>query len=272
MTDKSVVGRVVEIWRYSVKSMMGETLNATALTEHGLLGDRAHALIDAQTGKVASAKNPRAWPNLFDFRATYVEPPCEVQSLPPVRITLPDGTSLTSDDAAIDARLSAAIGRSVRLAKSIPAEATAEGYWPDDDWIADRDTVFEFTMPSGTFFDGAAVHVLTTTALDHLRSLSPASRFEVARFRPNVVIEPTDGSSGFAENAWIGRSLALGEARLRIARPAPRCVMTTLAQGSLPKDPTILRAAVEQNDGAVGVYASVLATGRIRRGDLVQLT
>ena len=54
--------RVVAIWRYSVKSMMGEELNATEVTEHGLLGDRAFALIDEETGKTASAKNPRRSP------------------------------------------------------------------------------------------------------------------------------------------------------------------------------------------------------------------
>src|SRR5919202_4799331 len=90
------LGSVVSLWRYPVKSMMGEELNATEVTEHGLLGDRAYALVDAEAGKVASAKNPRRWPNLFDFRAGYPEPPRDARSLPPVRITLPDGESLTT--------------------------------------------------------------------------------------------------------------------------------------------------------------------------------
>src|ERR687884_1792810 len=91
-------GSVVALWRYPVKSMMGEELNATAVTDRGLLGDRAFALVDAETGKVASAKNPRRWPNLFDFRAAYAEPPGD-GPLPPVRITLPDGETLTTDQA-----------------------------------------------------------------------------------------------------------------------------------------------------------------------------
>src|SRR4051794_38228423 len=89
--------RVVAIWRYPVKSMMGEELNATEVTERGLLGDRAFALVDEETGKVASAKTPRRWPGLFDFRAAYVEPPSAAGSLPPARITAPDGESLTTD-------------------------------------------------------------------------------------------------------------------------------------------------------------------------------
>ena len=68
------LGSVVSLWRYPVKSMMGEELNATEITERGLLGDRAYALIDNSDGKVATAKNPQKWPRLFDFRATFIEP------------------------------------------------------------------------------------------------------------------------------------------------------------------------------------------------------
>src|SRR5437764_12120118 len=92
----SVLGSIVALWRYPVKSMLGEELNATEVTERGLLGDRALALVDAETGKVASAKNPRRWPNLFDFRAAYIEGPRESGSLPPVRITFPDGDDVTT--------------------------------------------------------------------------------------------------------------------------------------------------------------------------------
>jgi MOSC domain-containing protein len=264
--------RVVAIWRYPVKSMMGEELNGTEVTEHGLLGDRAFALIDEETGKTASAKHPRRWPHLFDFRAAYIEPPSAARSLPPVRITAPDGESLTTDQAEVDLRLSAAVGRPVRLSRPTAGGATAEGYWPDHDWLAQRDEVFEFPLPPGTFFDGSAIHVVTTATLDRLRSLAPASRFEVPRFRPNFVIAPPAGSEGFIENGWIGRTLALGEVVLSIDGPCPRCVMTTLSQSSLPRDPGVLRTAVQQNAGNVGVYATVVRGGRVRRGDSVELS
>jgi len=267
----STVGRVVGIWRYPVKSMMGEELNATAMTDRGLPGDRAFALVDVETGKVASAKNPRRWPTLFDFRAAYVEPPGDDRPLPPVRITLPDGETLTTDQADAEPRLAAAVGRPVRLARAGSGAVTAEGYWPDHDWLAHRDEVFDFPLPPGTFFDCAAVHLVTTATLDRLRGMSPASRFEVPRFRPNFVIELTDGSDGFVENGWVGRTLTLGGVQLRIDGPCPRCVMTTLSQGSLPKEPGVLRTAVQENGGNVGVYASVIRGGRIRRGDSVEL-
>ena len=81
-------GSVASLWRYPVKSMLGEELTATEVTERGLLGDRAYALVDSADGKAATAKNPRKWPTLFGFRAAFIEPPRPDASVPPVRITL----------------------------------------------------------------------------------------------------------------------------------------------------------------------------------------
>ena len=97
----SILGRVVALWRYPVKSMQGEALNRALLSERGILGDRALALLDVETGKVASAKSPRMWPNLLDFHATFVEPPRVHEPLPPVQITLPGGESVTFADAMV---------------------------------------------------------------------------------------------------------------------------------------------------------------------------
>ena len=135
-----------------------------------------------------------------------------------------------------------------------------------------RDTVTDFGLPQGTFFDAAVVHVLTTATLDRLRMLYPQGRFEVRRFRPNMVIESANGGTDFVENAWIGRTLAIGDAvRLSITGPCPRCVMTTLPQGDLPRDVGILRTAAQHNQANVGVYASVVQGGKVRRGDPVSL-
>jgi uncharacterized protein YcbX len=135
-----------------------------------------------------------------------------------------------------------------------------------------RDTVTDFTLPAGTFFDVAMVHLLTTATLDRLRELSPQGRFEVRRFRPNIVVQLASEEKGFAENAWVGHMLAIGTAvRLHITGPCGRCVMTTLAQGELPRDPDILRTAAQYNQVNVGVYAAVVQGGTIRRGDPVRM-
>ena len=269
---KTDVGSVVSLWRYPVKSMMGEEMGTSEVTERGLLGDRSYAMIDPSTGKVASAKNPRKWPNLFDFRAAYTEAPRPGEKVPPVRIAAPDGTIVSSDQSDIDQTLSAALGREATLVTSAPKTPTLEEYWPDLEGLDHRETVTEEDMPPETFFDLAVVHILTTATINRLRELYPEGRFEVRRFRPNIVVEPISGERDFVENSWIGRTLNLGdEVRLSITDPCPRCVMTTLPQGDLPKDVGILRTVAQHNQTHVGVYATVLQGGMVRRGDPVRL-
>lgn len=255
-TSGDTVGAVASIWRYPVKSMLGEEVAGTTVAARGLEGDRAFALLDVETGRVVSAKNPRRWPGLFACRAT-------LDATGTARMALADGTTLTSADGDADARLSAALGRPVRLVRDPIAGAVAEGYSPEDNsW-------FEFALPPGSFFDGATVHLVTTATLAHLAELAPGSQFETARFRPNFVL--TTAGDGFVEQRWLGRTLTLGEVLLRIDGPCPRCVMTTLPQGTLPHDPAILRTAVRHASGNVGVYASVVRGGVIPRGAAVVL-
>lgn len=266
------LGSVATLWRYPVKSMMGEELNAAVVTGRGLLGDRAYALVDVEDGKVASAKNPRKWPQLFAFRAALVEPPAAGDAIPPVRIALPDGTTLTSRDEDLDRNISAVLGRQVTLRAVPPEKPSLEEYWPDMEELDHRDTVTDEAMPPETFFDAAALHLLTTATLDTLRKSYPEGRFEVRRFRPNLVVDTGVPATGFPEDAWIGRTLRIGEeVRIRVTGPCPRCVMTTLPQGDLPNDPGILRTAARQNRAHVGVYAKVLQGGVVRRGDIISL-
>jgi uncharacterized protein YcbX len=271
-TGTTPLGSIAAIRRYPVKSMRGEELDEGVITERGLLGDRSYALVDVETGQVVSAKNPRKWGNLFEFRSALVESPSYNESIPAARITLPDGATVRSDDPGVEERLSALLGRTVRLESSPPPASWIEGYWPDYDWLEARDKLFHVDLPPGTFFDGSLVHFITTATLERLAALSPQSRFDVRRFRPNFIIDVPDKAGGFVEDAWVGRTIAIGdEVRLTITHPCARCVMTTLPQDELPKDPNVLRTAVRHNQGNVGVNASVLRGGRIRRGDAVSV-
>jgi len=266
------VGSVVSLWRYPIKSMLGEELNASCVTEHGLLGDRTRALVDQTTGKVASAKNPLKWGKLFDFRASFVDPPRSGEPLPDVRISFPDGRSVMADQPGADDALSEALGARVRLMASSLEKPSLEEYWPDIEGLANREKVTEEFMPARTFFDAASVHVLTTATTDRLAELYPEGRFEARRFRPNLVVEPAQHVKDFVENGWVGRTLRVGEeVRLKVSGPCGRCVMTTLAQGDLPNDLGILRTAVRHNKVKVGVYASVEQGGNIKRADPVWL-
>jgi MOSC domain-containing protein len=271
MTAALSVGRLLSLHRYPVKSMMGEELESSRLGAKGLEGDRLFALGDPATGKVASAKNPSKWPNLFEFSASYVAAP-ESGAAPAVRITLPGGATVLSGQNGVDEELSAAAGRPARLLAAAPRQSTLEEYWPDIDGLARRDEVSDEALPTETFFDCAAVHLLTTATLEELQRLHPEGRVEARRFRPNLVIGTDSAVTGFAEGPWTGRVLALGsEVKLKITGPCGRCVMTTLAQGDLPRDLGVLRTAARFNQAQVGAYASVLQGGTVRRGDPVEL-
>lgn len=268
-TTGITTGTVNALWRYPVKSMAGEQLDASEVTGRGLLGDRAYALVDAADGKVATAKNPRTWPTLFAFAAALADPPHPDASLPAVRITLPDGGTVTSGQPDADELLSAVLGRPVRLQAAAAGGRTSEEYWPDIEGLDARDTVTDFDLPEGMFFDCAVVHLVTTSTLEHLHELYPQGEMAVRRFRPNVVVG-TAGGPAFVENDWVGRTLHLGEqVQLQVDGPCPRCVMVTLPQGDLPKDLGILRTAAQHNGANVGIYASVVRGGRVQAGDVL---
>lgn len=152
MSESSSIS-VSTLWRYPVKSMLGEELNSSGITTLGILGDRAFALVDVETGQVVSAKNPKKWPDFFAYRAAYATPP-EDGTMPAVWITLPSGKIVRSDQADVDAVLSAALSRSVSLQVSAPESPVLEEYCPDNE--GKDNEVIRAAMagdaPVGTFF------------------------------------------------------------------------------------------------------------------------
>ena len=296
MATNAIVGSVDALWRFPVKSMGGEQIEQAELSERGIAGDRAYALIDTDTGKVVSAKSVKLFPGMLNCRATFVEPPVSGSEPPPVRIVLPSGVTVTSESNDAERILSEHFQRNVTLAKSAPDDFTIDMYHPDlgdldptgrRDVVADQKLGSAFFaergLPSpvaaGLFFDLFPISVLTTSSLDRLNELQPQSRFDQRRFRMNVIVNANE--TGFVENGWIGRELAIGEdVKLRVAIPDSRCVMTTLPQGDLLKDTEILRGLARHNRiqvadagqyPCVGVYAVVEAPGVIRTGDEVKL-
>lgn len=259
--ERTLVGHVADVRRYPVKSMQGECLDRCAVGPGGLDGDRRFAVIDAETGRVASAKNPRKWSRLLDLRA-------ELRAGVLIAI-FPDGTELRADYDDLDARLSQLFGRSVTLRDVPPASAAIEVHWPDVAGLPGAGSEAVEGLGVGGFFDLAPLHLLTTASLRRFRELAPASDFDPRRFRPNVVIETLPAWAGFVEAGWVGRMVAVGDVPLTVTAPCSRCVMTTLAQPGLPADHVILRTSVGYNAAAVGVYARADGTGSLAVGDPV---
>ena len=274
--------------------MLGERRDSAVVASTGVVGDRAYAVIDRADGKVASAKNPRKWRALLSCRAEFVEEPTVGGATPPVRITMPDGRAVTSDDPDVHELLSNFLGRDVTLANAAPPGATFEETWPDiegmaptefidstrvrsDEGEAVSDLALGLAAAPGSFFDLAPIHLVTSSSLDELGERQPGSQFVSQRFRPNVVIAAP--GRGFVENGWVGATLRLGaDASVSVMMPTMRCVMTTLAQGDLPDDRAILRAATTHNRveisglghwACVGAYAAVLTPGSIGLGDAI---
>lgn len=288
MTEE-LAGAVVGLWRYPVKSMLGERLDVAAVGAGGVAGDRAYALIDVETGAVASAKHPRKWARLLACSAAFVAEPSPGAPPPPVRITLPDGSATRSDSPDVDAVLSRLLGRQVRLRAQGPGEHFREAdRSPPGEAGAEpqiRREPLALGAPPGSFFDYGTLHLLATSTLDRLEALAPGSRFAPQRFRPNILVAPVGDTEGFVERGWLGQSLSLGDGvALFGLDPCPRCVVTTLAHGDLGADPGVLRAVAAHSEApsvtlapgvvfqaVAGLYASVVAGGTIRVGDGLSL-
>jgi uncharacterized protein YcbX len=259
--------------------MLGEELRAANVTERGLAGDRALALVHHETGKVVSAKNPRLWRDMLKLAAT---------SGPDVKITFPDGTALASTDPGIDAALSEFLGRPVALATTPPPVASLERSDPEEvlregiDAEVRMDIIEQVgaAAPDGTFFDYAPLHLITTSSLDRIAELSPRGAVELARYRPNLVIRTP--AAGFTENDWVGRELLIGrDLAVRVISRTPRCAIPTLEHGNLPRDTDALRVPAAHNrispghdlrpEPCVGVHGQVIRPGRVELGDEVRL-
>lgn len=277
--EGAACGAVAEIWRYPVKSMLGERLAASTLGERGVSGDRGWAIQDRETGKIASAKRPRIWGALLTCQVA-MDGERDVAT-----ITLPGGRRVIAGENGADAALSAFLGRSVSLIAKPPAVAEIERYWPDIAGLDQRDTVTANDIAAsapGTFFDFAPIHLVTTASLANLRALHPRGQIPVTRFRPNLIIE-TGGAPGWVENSWVERTLRMGhEVRLRVITPTPRCIVPTLEQPDAPRDTNVLRAIATHNrppipplggrpQASLGVYALVERPGVIQRGDRIWL-
>lgn len=278
--ERRKIGTVKALWRFPVKSMLGEQLDELEITARGVVGDRAWALRDVDNKRVASAKK---FANLLTFRAKFEGQPV-LGNLPPVQITLPGGRTIHAHDANASEIISQATGHKFQL-EHVP-QAAGENAGIDPHTIF-GDVPFEkvfagmtadkapdyFALQAGTFFDSAMFHVLASGTLAHLREITGGkSDFDYRRFRPNMFLDTGSDASGFVEDGWLGGLLEVGDGlKITGIQPALRCVMTTLPQQDLPKDPVIIRAAAQHHKANIGAFTSIEGSGRVHLGDPVYL-
>jgi hypothetical protein len=286
--DSTVNGvpTVEAVFRYPVRSMLGTRVEQAEVRASGLVADRGWALVDLQTGKVASAKQPRLWRSLLQLQAEYHAGAGRADPAGAVTITLPDGTEVRAGEPGADEVLSGFVGRPVALLRgrepgagidrAVPEEVLAHGASAE---VAFESLELSQQAPGDTFVDYAPVHLITTATLAAVTSAvgaAPGARV----FRPNLILA-TPGLSGYAENDWVGRQLAIGgQVRMEIFLPTPRCAVPTLAHGQDPGNPQVLRALARGNripvagfgpQTCAGVYAKVVRPGRVRAGDEIRV-
>jgi uncharacterized protein YcbX len=274
-----LVGTIAELWRYPIKSMLGEQRSSLLVTELGVLGDRAWALRDPATGRIAGAKKH---PRLLEFRATYeIEPTPKTPGR--IRIEAPDGRVFSPEDEGASSLVAEILGHDLRFdnragmdEKTTIDRETVFGDLPvsslKPDWTPETMPDY-FQLATGSFLEIGAVYLLTSGSVDHLRALrGEGAIVDRVRFRPNIYIESTASWTGFVEDTWLESSLAIGdEVTCRDFERTLWCVTSTLAQESIPRDLGILRTLAQHHDGCLGVYASVSASGHVRVGDKVVL-
>jgi uncharacterized protein YcbX len=277
--------QVSQLWRYPVKSMVGGRVDSIVLDELGVVGDRTWAVRDLERGGIRGAKKIGS---LMRLAARDID---DGQ----VEITFPDGSTIRTDDADADERLSAALDHRVRLEALRPADDLdhyRRGGPDSDDVVAELRSIFgregdeplpdfsvfppiiaEFESPPGTYYDVFPLMVMSEAALAALAVALPDSNVDIRRFRPSFVIDTGDDGAdastpGHPEFDWTGRRATIGGATVEFGAPCPRCVMVTREiSADIPADRAVLRHIVRDLDQNLGIYATVVTPGAIRSGD-----
>ena len=232
--------RVLELWRYPVKSLQGERLDEARIGWGGIEGDRQWALFDVGTGLGLTARRE---PDLLFATARLGDDGG-------VEIVLPDGT-VTVDDAV----LSDWLGRPVALRSAAEVTDRRRYESPEDD-LDERSGWHDWEgAAGGAFHDNAGGRL-------SLVSTGTLGTWDRRRFRANVVLD------GAGEDALVGSGVRLGEAVLDVREPIPRCVMVTRPQGGgIGRDTAVLKTVHRERGGNLAVAALVRKPGAVRTGD-----
>jgi uncharacterized protein YcbX len=228
-----VVGRIVGLWRYPVKSMAPETLAAVDVSWHGFSGDRRWAFMRdgvPQSGFPWLTLRERG--DMGHYRPSFLEPDRPDKSATVVRT--PSGAVLDITDPALAAELCPG-ARVVRMDRGV--------------------------------FDTFPLSLITTQTIAALDEMVGA-RLAVQRFRPNILVEAAGGAP-FPEDGWVGRVLRAGGARMRIDKRDGRCAVITIDPETTERQPEVLRVVARDRNGCLGVYGSTVEPGSLRVGDSV---
>jgi MOSC domain-containing protein len=283
-----LVGHIKEVWRYPVKSMVGEILDQAYIASYGLQGDRGWAVRDEDAGELTVV---RKTPKLLHCKARYTQEP-NGEEIPTAIIEFPDGSEVCSDDPQANQRISSLTKKHLslwplqpkrnwqhyRLAGVTGAKAMKRQFaskeLPDMSsfsWKLLMELSF-FATPLGRHYDCFPLHILTTNSLKKMAEIEPEGDFRAERFRPNLLIESATDVIGFDEFNWLDGTLSIGETIIKCESRTVRCSMPAQPQADIDKDSRVIRAVNNHTGRHLGINATVIQTGNIRCGDEVRWT
>jgi MOSC domain-containing protein len=235
VSERVLVGRVAALFRYPVKSMAAEAVEAVEVSWHGLVGDRRWAFVRPDLRRAGFPwLTLRQRNDLNGYQPSWCDPDRPNASMLSVRTPAGDQFEVTAPE------LAAELGTGVRAMK------------------LDRGT-----------FDTMPLSLISTNTVAGLGALLGAE-LDVLRFRPNLVVEAS-GPAAFPEDGWVGRCLSVGALRLRVDARDKRCVVVNVDPATGHRDPAVLRAVAAHRDTCLGVYGSTVRPGRVAVGDPVLL-
>lgn len=283
------IGTIKEIWRYPVKGMSGESVESCFLDEKGLQGDRLFAVRDTVRQEIQSCKFR---PGLLNCIATYSEPE-EVLSNLNFSVLFPDGQQVSSDSDEMNQKISQLLGHDSTIESIRPIqEADFYRRYKKDEhtWLEELKATFarepgeplpdfsdleqdfvDYVTQLGSFFLVSPFHIVTTSSIEFLKTLTPDADWDMRRFRPNIVIEPVEGYSGLVEQAWVNQSISIGNASIECSSPAPRCGAVTRELQGIKADKSMLRTIIKHAEQNLGIYGDITGSNSLRVGDVVYL-
>lgn len=260
----NIVGTVESLWRYPVKSMRGEELNELFAGYPGVYGDRLFAFKSPASRSGFPWFTAREQSEMLRYRPRFRYPEkaarpvnlVEAEKLPPganplsanpaelmIDVETPAGETVAIDDPALIDMLRAGVDKKHHLT------------------LMRSDRALTDCRPVSLFAVQSAKKLGEETGLN----------VDKRRFRANVYLD-LESSEGFAENAFVGRSLRIGpKVVVAVLDRDPRCMMITLDPDTGEKAPAVLKAVAQAHDGMAGIYGAVLSEGMIRKGDSVEL-
>lgn len=260
----TVVGRIESLWRYPVKSMRGERLEAAFAGFPGVYGDRVYAFRSSISPKGFPYFTARDQGQMLRYRAAFrhgdrmTMPPnlAEAEALPPgvtplyadltdlmVDVETPSGEVLAVDDP-----------RLLELLR----EGARDGHELS---VIRSERALTDCRPFSLF------------SIQTARQLGEELGVELGtgRFRANAYVDLASGT-GFGEDEWVGRRLRIGDkAEIAVTDRDPRCKMITLDPDTGLANPEVMRRVARDHGGTAGVYGAVMVEGIIRAGDEVAL-